>query len=78
MGDDAVNLAKQLHAKNPVLYHTFGSFPSNMMSLVDRAGRSDLYDGVLRARDAKGRILDGVDVQTTGPDRRKKCGPGPT
>jgi len=61
---DAVNLAKQLHAQNPVLYNSFASFPSNMLSLVRPDGAMDLYDGVLRARDARGRIiLDGADVQ---------------
>ena len=61
---DSVDIAKQLHAQNPVLYKHFGSFRSNLMSLVRADGAMDLYDGVLRARDAEGRILfDGVDDQ---------------
>ncbi len=62
---DAVNLVKQLHAQNPALYNHFGSFESNMLSLVRADGAMELYDGVLRARDANGHILfDGV------PDHR--------
>jgi NAD-reducing hydrogenase large subunit len=62
---DAVNLVKQLHAQNPALYNHFGSFESNMLSLVRADGALDFYDGVLRARDAKGQILfDGL------PDHR--------
>ncbi|QDL53783.1 Ni/Fe hydrogenase subunit alpha [Rhodoferax aquaticus] len=61
---DAVNIAKQLHAQNPALYQRFGSFRSNMLSLVRADGALDLYDGVLRARDASGRIiLDGASDQ---------------
>jgi NAD-reducing hydrogenase large subunit len=60
-GQDAVNIARQLHAQNPVLYDRFGCFPSNMLSLVRVDGAMDLYDGGLRARDASGNILfDGV------------------
>ena len=58
---DAVAIAKQLHAANPAMYDSFGSFRSNMLSLVRADGAMDLYDGVLRARDAKGGIiLDGA------------------
>jgi NAD-reducing hydrogenase large subunit len=61
---DSVNIAKQLHAQNPALYNNFGSFRSNLMSLVRADGAMDLYDGVLRVRDADGHILfDGVDDQ---------------
>ncbi len=61
---DAVDIAKQLHAQNPALYNTFGSFKSNVMSLVRADGAMDLYDGVLRVRDENGRILfDQVDDQ---------------
>jgi NAD-reducing hydrogenase large subunit len=61
---DAVDIAKQLHAQNPALYNSFGSFKSNLLSLVRANGAMDLYDGVLRARDAEGRILfDGVADQ---------------
>src|SRR5450830_1332345 len=54
---DAVLIAKQLHAQNPALYDSFGSFRSNLLSLVRADGALDLYDGVLRARDTAGAIL---------------------
>jgi len=61
---EAVNIAKQLHAQNPALYNSFGSFRSNMLSLVRADGAMDLYDGVLRARDATGQIIvDGANDQ---------------
>jgi NAD-reducing hydrogenase large subunit len=61
---DSVDIAKQLHAQNPVLYNTFGNFKSNLLSLVRADGAMDLYDGVLRSRDAKGAIIfDGLDDQ---------------
>ena len=61
---DAVAIAKQLHAQNPALYNNFGSFKSNVMSLVRADGAMDLYDGVLRVRDENGRILfDQIDDQ---------------
>jgi len=61
---DAVDIAKTLHAQNPALYDSFASFPSNMLSLVRADGALDLYDGVLRARDAHGDILfDGASDQ---------------
>jgi NAD-reducing hydrogenase large subunit len=61
---DAVGIAKQLHAANPALYNSFGRSPANMLSLVRADGALDLYDGVIRARDATGRILfDGVSDQ---------------
>jgi NAD-reducing hydrogenase large subunit len=61
---DAVDIAKQLHAQNPILYDGFGSFRSNMLSLVRADGAMDLYDGVLRARNADGKIiLDGASDQ---------------
>jgi NAD-reducing hydrogenase large subunit len=55
---------KRLHAQNPALYDSFGTFRSNMLSLVREDGAMDLYDGVLRARDADGLILfDGESPQ---------------
>jgi NAD-reducing hydrogenase large subunit len=61
---DAVDIAKQLHAQNPALYNQFGTFRSNLLSLVRPDGGLDFYDGVLRARDADGKILfDGVSDQ---------------
>ncbi|WP_418319014.1 Ni/Fe hydrogenase subunit alpha [Piscinibacter sakaiensis] len=62
--EQAVELVAQLHAKDRELYDHFGSFASNWLSIVDRSGALDLYDGVLRARDPAGRLLvDGADVQ---------------
>ena len=62
---DAVDVARMLHAQNPALYEHFGSFRSNMLSLVRVDGAMDLYDGVIRARDASGNlIVDGVDDQS--------------
>ena len=61
---EGVDLVKKLHAQNPAVYDTFGSFRSNMLSLVRADGAMDLYDGVLRARDADGKvILDGASDQ---------------
>jgi len=61
---DSVDIAKQLHAHNPALYNHFASFHSNLLSLVRADGAMDLYDGVLRARDATGKIIfDGVEDQ---------------
>jgi NAD-reducing hydrogenase large subunit len=62
---EAVKIARQLHAQNAALYDRFGSFRANMMSLVRADGAMDLYDGVLRARDARGRIIfDGASDQS--------------
>ncbi len=61
---DAVGMAKQLHAQNPALYNSFGSFRSSMLSLVRADGAMDLYDGVIRARDATGQLIfDGASDQ---------------
>jgi len=61
---DAVDIAKTLHAQNPALYDHFGTVPAHMLSLVRADGAMDLYDGVLRARDAAGHIiLDGASDQ---------------
>jgi NAD-reducing hydrogenase large subunit len=59
---DAVALHKSFIHSHEDLYETFGSFPSNYLSLVAPDGRMDLYDGVLRAIGADGAtIFDGVD-----------------
>jgi NAD-reducing hydrogenase large subunit len=59
---DAVQLIKKLHLSNPALYNSFGTFKSNIMSLVGLDGGLDFYHGTLRARDATGKIiLDKVD-----------------
>jgi NAD-reducing hydrogenase large subunit len=60
----AVELVAKLHAQNPALYDRFGSLRSNWLSVVRPDGAMDLYDGVLRARDAEGGLLfDGATVQ---------------
>jgi NAD-reducing hydrogenase large subunit len=62
---EAVNIARQLHAQNPSLYDSFGSFSSNLLSLVRADGALDLYDGMIRARDGNGAILfDGASDQS--------------
>ncbi len=61
---DAVDIAKTLHAQNPALYDHFGAFRSHMLSLVRADGALELYDGVIRARDADGALLfDGASDQ---------------
>jgi len=61
---ESVDLAKLLHAQNETLYRSFARFGSNLLSLVRADGAMDLYDGVLRARDAQGVLLfDGLDDQ---------------
>ncbi|HRP26343.1 Ni/Fe hydrogenase subunit alpha [Thauera sp.] len=62
---EAVRIIKELHQQNPALYDHFGSFRSSFMGMVAPDGSLDLYHGVLRAKDADGRILfDQVDYQT--------------
>lgn len=62
--EQAVELVARLHAQNPVLYTRFGSVRSGWMSLVRTDGAMELYDGVLRVRDAGGSIVhDGADAQ---------------
>jgi len=53
----AVQLVKRLHAADPAFYDGFGTFRSNLLSLVGADGALDFYDGALRARDADGKIL---------------------
>jgi len=61
----AVELVARLHTGQAALYDRFGSVRSNLLSIVRPDGAMDLYDGVLRARDADGRLLlDGASVQT--------------
>jgi NAD-reducing hydrogenase large subunit len=60
----AVQIVKRLHAADPPLYDSFGTFRSNILSLVGADGALDFYDGRLRARDADGQILvDGFAVE---------------
>jgi NAD-reducing hydrogenase large subunit len=60
----AVHMARELHTTNPELYDEFGTFRSNILSIVGADGALDFYEGKLRARDADGRIIvDAFDVQ---------------
>jgi len=62
-----VRLVARLHDENRALYEQFGTVPSSLFSLVGRDGTLDLYDGVLRARDADGKVLfDGVRCEDYG------------
>jgi len=61
---EAVQLVKKLHLANVGLYNSFGTFRSNMLSLVAPDGAMDLYHGGLRARDDTGTLIfDHVDYQ---------------
>ncbi|MBI5116132.1 Ni/Fe hydrogenase subunit alpha [Candidatus Poribacteria bacterium] len=58
----ALKIAKDYTAENLDRLASFGSFPSNHLSLVREDGALDLYHGNLRAIDAEGnKILDQVD-----------------
>ena len=61
--EDAVALVKRLHAADPLRHARFADVPAHMLSLVRPGdGALELYDGVIRVRDADGRIvLDGQD-----------------
>jgi NAD-reducing hydrogenase large subunit len=62
--EEAVDIAAAVHAQNPVLYSRFGTFRSNLLSLVRADGAMELYDGVIRARDASGAVIfDGASDQ---------------
>ena len=62
-----VRLIAELHRQNHDLYDQFGTVRSSLLSLVGRDGNLDLYDGVLRARDADGVIIfDGVEAKDYG------------
>ncbi len=64
----AVKLIADVHSQRRDVYDAFGTVRSSSLSLVGHDGALDLYDGVLRARDADGQtIFDGVaatDYQT--------------
>jgi NAD-reducing hydrogenase large subunit len=56
--EDAVALVKQLHAADAARHASFACVPAHMLSLVRRGdGALELYDGVLRVRDAQGAIV---------------------
>jgi NAD-reducing hydrogenase large subunit len=67
-----VKLVAGLYAQNRALYDAFGTVRSSLLSLVGHDGKLDLYDGVLRARDADGAILfDGVAAADYGAHIRE-------
>ncbi len=60
----AVELVKKVHSQNPDFFDSFGSFPSNHLSLVRKDGALDFYHGAIRAVDADGlKIYDQVDYK---------------
>jgi len=60
----ALEFFKDYYKKNKDFIDNFSVFPSNFLSLVRKDGAMDLYHGVLRAVDPKGKkILDDVDYQ---------------
>ncbi len=61
---DSVELVKKVHSQNPDFFDSFGSFPSNHLSLVRQDGALDFYHGNIRAVDAEGlKIYDQVDYK---------------
>jgi NAD-reducing hydrogenase large subunit len=60
----AVKIANDYTVEHLEEVRSFGSFPSNHLSVVREDGAMDLYHGCLRAIDAEGnRIFDQVDYQ---------------
>ncbi|GAB4231733.1 MAG: Ni/Fe hydrogenase subunit alpha [Acidobacteriota bacterium] len=60
----ALRIARDYTMQNLEKLADFGSFPSNHLSIVRADGTYDIYDGLLRARNAEGAIIfDGVDNQ---------------
>jgi NAD-reducing hydrogenase large subunit len=67
-----VELVSELHHAHRDVYEHFGTVRSNLLSLVGRDGKLDLYDGVLRARDADGKIIfDGIECEDYGAQIRE-------
>ncbi len=54
---DALELCKKITKSDAERLLAFGSFDSNHLSIVREDGCLDLYDGKLRAKDAKGNII---------------------
>ena len=67
-----VAMVSSLFEGNRDLYAPFGTVPSALLSLVGRGGELDLYDGVLRARNADGTVrFDGVPQESYGEKLRE-------
>lgn len=61
---DALQIVKGIHSRSPDRLKNFACYTSNFLSLVRKDGALDLYDGVLRARNADGDIIfDQVDIR---------------
>ena len=54
---EALELFKGLFRKNEEYFRSFAGFESSFLSLVRPDGALDLYDGLLRAKDADGKII---------------------
>jgi NAD-reducing hydrogenase large subunit len=54
---EALELFKGLFRRNEASFRAFAGFESNFLSIVGKDGALDLYDGLLRAKDAEGRII---------------------
>jgi len=54
---EAIELCKKITRSDAKRLLAFGSFDSNHLSIVREDGCLDLYDGKLRAKDAKGKII---------------------
>jgi NAD-reducing hydrogenase large subunit len=62
-----VRLVADLYAANRAFHDAFGTVPSHLLSLVAPDGSLDLYDGVIRVKDADGRtVIDGVAPERYG------------
>jgi NAD-reducing hydrogenase large subunit len=54
---DALGLFKKLFRDNEKYFRSFADFESNFLSIVREDGALDLYDGLLRSKDAEGKII---------------------
>ena len=68
---DAVGMAKQLHAQNPALYNSFGSFRSSMLSLVRAEPAPRDEDGRPQRCQVAGHAEPGVPGGLQDPGRQR-------
>jgi NAD-reducing hydrogenase large subunit len=54
---EALDLFKRLFRQNEPYFRAFAGFEGNFLSIVRRDGALDFYDGLLRAKDAEGKII---------------------
>ena len=65
--EEGIALVAELHGAHREAWDRFGTVRSNLLSIVRRDGALDLYDGVIRARDADGHIIvDGIEPTAYG------------